>query len=75
MLSSSPKSQSYTGSSPAKLPARPEKASVVWWGETGLREIPILIISQLKRLWYLSHRRPAKAQASLHIRSLRYSLT
>ena len=24
-------------------------------------------MSQLMRLWYLSHRRPAKAQASLHI--------
>ena len=27
-------------------------------------------LSQLMRLWYLSHRRPAKAQASLHIRAV-----
>ena len=27
-------------------------------------------MSQLMRLWYLSHRRPAKAQASLRIRSV-----
>ena len=27
-------------------------------------------MSQLLRLWYLSHRRPAKAQASLHIRAV-----
>ena len=27
-------------------------------------------ISQLLKLWYLSHRRPAKAQASLHIRTV-----
>ena len=28
-----------------------------------------LCLSQLMRLWYLSHRRPAKAQASLRIRA------
>ena len=27
-------------------------------------------LSQLMRLWYLSHRRPAKAQASLRIRAV-----
>ena len=27
-------------------------------------------LSQLLRLWYLSHRRPAKAQAGLHIRAV-----
>ena len=27
-------------------------------------------MSHLMRLWYLSHRRPAKAQASLHIRAV-----
>ena len=27
-------------------------------------------MSQLMRLWYLSHRRPAKAQASLRIRAV-----
>ena len=27
-------------------------------------------MSQLMRLWYLSHRRPAKVQASLHIRAV-----
>ena len=27
-------------------------------------------LSQLRRLWYLSHRRPAKAQASLRIRAV-----
>ena len=30
-------------------------------------QLPILCLSQLMRLWYLSHRRPAKAQASLRI--------
>ena len=30
----------------------------------------ILYLSQLRRLWYLSHRRPAKAQASLRIRAV-----
>ena len=29
-----------------------------------------LKLSQLMRLWYLSHRRPAKAQAGLHIRAV-----
>ena len=29
-----------------------------------------LHMSQLMRLWYLSHRRPAKAQASLRIRAV-----
>ena len=33
-------------------------------------QIRILHWSQLMRLWYLSHRRPAKAQASLHIRAV-----
>ena len=28
------------------------------------------VISQLMRLWYLSHRQPVKAQASLHIRAV-----
>ena len=28
------------------------------------------ILSQLMRLWYLSHRRPAKAQASLRIHAV-----
>ena len=30
----------------------------------------IVHLSQLMRLWYLSHWRPAKAQASLHIRAV-----
>ena len=30
-------------------------------------QLPILCLSQLMRLWYLSHRRSAKAQASLRI--------
>ena len=32
--------------------------------------IKILKMSQLMLLWYLSHRRPAKAQTSLHIRAV-----
>ena len=30
----------------------------------------LCLLSQLMRLWYLSHRRPAKAQASLRIRAV-----
>ena len=35
-----------------------------------LISVLILDLSQLMRLWYLSHRRPAKAQTSLHIRAV-----
>ena len=40
------------------------------WGRVALvaaTEYKIHDMSQLMRLWYLSHRRPAKAQASLRI--------
>ena len=35
-----------------------------------LKKTHIILMSQLMRLWYLSHRRPAKAQASLRIRAV-----
>ena len=35
-----------------------------------IRLTGIQLMSQLMRLWYLSHRRPAKAQASLRIRAV-----
>ena len=43
--------------------------SVVVFGDTGLSNWDFLQedFSQLMRLWYLPHRRPAKAQESLHI--------
>ena len=40
------------------------------WSISFRLNILICHLSQLMRLWYLSHRRPAKAQASLHIRAV-----
>ena len=42
-------------------------------GSIQIREVDIVgvaCMSQLMRVWYLSHRRPAKAQASLRIRAV-----
>ena len=35
-----------------------------------IRCLTIVTLSQLMRLWYLSHRRPAKAQASLRVHAV-----